>query len=125
MTSRPLPLLVWWLFWAAFQSGVCVFYFFLGGRGARVTPPAESAGSILWMIALGPFFLSIVIRWLLLARENDAQRAFMLFILGIAFAEAVCFIGLFLAPAHKLELFLLSALGIFQFIPYFATRFRQ
>lgn len=124
MTSRPLPLLAWWVLWATFQTGVCVFYFFLGGASARVTPPAGSADSSLWMIALGPFLLSVVIRWLLLERSSDAQRAFVLFILGIAFAEAVCFIGLFLAPTHKLELFILSAIGIFQFLPYFAIKFR-
>jgi hypothetical protein len=122
MTPRP-KLLVWWLLWACFQGGIFAFYFFLGRPGGPATPPAEAAGSPLWMIALGPFFLSVVIRWLLLARATHPQTALVLFMLGIAFAESVCFMGLFLAPAHKLELFILSALGIFQYLPYYAGRF--
>ena len=122
MTPRP-KLLVWWLFWACFQGGIFAFYFLLGRPGSPATPPAEAAGSPLWMIALGPFSLSVVIRWLLLARAQDAQRALVLFMVGIAFAESVCFMGLFIAPAHKLELFILSALGILQYLPYYAGRF--
>jgi hypothetical protein len=122
MTPRP-KLLVWWLLWACFQGGVGGCYFLLGRPGGLPTPPAEAPGASLWMIALGPFFLSVAIRWLLLARAQDAQRALVLFMLGIAFAESVCFLGLFLAPAHKLELFILSALGILQYLPYYAGRF--
>ena len=46
-----------------------------------------------------------------------------MFVAGIAFAEASCFLGLFIFPAHQKELFILSALGILQFIPFFARRF--
>ena len=121
--NRSPQLIVWWMLWLTFQTGIGFFYYFLGGVGGRA-PAAEAGGdSPLWMIALGPFFLSIVMRWAFLARTAQAQRALVFFIVGIAMAESVCFIGLFLAPAHKLELFILSALGIFQFIPYFAGRF--
>ena len=121
--SRNPQLIVWWMLWLAFQTGIGFFYFFLGGVGGR-TPAAEAGGdSPLWMIALGPFLVSIVMRWVFLARATQAQRALVFFILGIAMAESVCFIGLFLAPAHKLELFILSALGIAQFVPYYAGRF--
>jgi hypothetical protein len=93
--------------------------------GPHMVPPAGSADSPLWIIGVGQFFVSVVVRWLVLPQAKEAQRAFVWFILGMAFAEAVCFIGLFLAPAHKLELFILSALGIFQFLPYYAAKFRS
>ncbi len=38
-------------------------------------------------------------------------------------AEATSFLGLFIFPGHKQALCLLSALGIFQFIPFFAARY--
>ena len=116
-------LVVWWVLWAAFQSGVFVVYHCLGGTGAGLRP--ASADSLLWVVGLGPVGVSTLIRWLLLARAANAQVAFPLFVLGIALAEASCFLGLFLFPAHRQELFLLSALGIFQFVPVFARRFFQ
>jgi hypothetical protein len=43
-------------------------------------------------------------------------------IVGIGLAESVTFLGLFLFPSHRLDLFVLSALSIFQFIPTYARR---
>ena len=51
------------------------------------------------------------------------NSAFPLFVMGIALAEMPCFLGIFLFPSHMQELFALSALGIFQFVPFFAGRY--
>ena len=113
-------LVVWWTLWAAFQVGIFMIYFFLGkfssGGGA-------SAESITWLAAITPVLFSAAIRWVILPRVAAATAALPLFIVGIALAEATCFLGLFIFPPHKLELFILSAFGIFQFIPYYAGRF--
>jgi hypothetical protein len=114
-------LVMWWALWAAFQSGIFMFYHFLG------RPPTElensSGMSLVWMAGLAPVAISSIIRWLVLPRVQRAQAALPLFVAGIAFAEAACFLGLFIFPTHQKELFILSALGIFQFVPYFARRF--
>jgi hypothetical protein len=119
--SSKQQLVVWWALWAAFQSGIFMFYHFLG------RPPAEiersSGFSSWWMAGITPVAISSIIRWLVLPRITRAQAALPVFVAGIAFAEAACFLGLFIFPAHQKELFILSALGIFQFIPYFARRF--
>jgi hypothetical protein len=114
-------LTVWWVLWATFQTGIFVFYHFLGSTGAGPQPP--TAESPVWLAAIAPVALSAIVRWLVLLRAQSAQTALLLFILGIAMAEATCFLGLLIFPAHKQELLMLSALGIFQFIPFFARRF--
>ena len=65
----------------------------------------------------------LIIRWVVLPRIGNAQAALALFMFGLAIAEATCFLGLFIFPAHKQELFALSVLGIVQFVPHFARRF--
>jgi hypothetical protein len=114
-------LAVWWFLWAAFQTGIVVLFYVLGGKGAPVKPAAD--GSWIWLAAAGPCLASVVVRWLVLPRFSTAQTALPFFIMGIALAEATCFLGLFIFPAHKQDLFLLSFLGILQFVPFFARRF--
>lgn len=121
MNSRPPPVIVWWIIWLVLLTGVFVFYLVLGGTGAA----REAQPTPLWLAGLAPLFASVFVRWFLLARATDAAPAFVLFILGMALAETTCFIGLFIAPAQKLELFILSVLGIAQYVPWFAGRFRQ
>mgnify|MGYP001009156238 CR=1 FL=1 len=122
MSNNAKPqLVVWWVLWLAFQIGVVVIFFFLGGLKAE--PQPSGVDSMLWLSGFVPLFLSVVVRVLLLPRASTAQSAFPLFIVGIALAEASCFLGLFIFPAHKLELFIGSFLGILQFVPVFAANY--
>lgn len=115
------PWVVWWVLWAAMQAGVFVFYYVLGGS---VGPAgAQAADSPLWRAACVPFGVSVVIRWLLLPRVRSAAAALPLFVVGVGLAEACCFLGLFIFPQHKQDLFLVSVLGIAQFVPVFARRY--
>jgi len=121
MNSSSSPsVLVWWILWAAFLSGVIVMYQVLGARPA--SSPGLAPGGM-WIVAATPVALSVVLRWVVLPRIPARATAFPLFIVGIAMAEAALFLGLFLFPAHKQELFYLSVLGIAQFAPYFAGRY--
>jgi cytochrome bd-type quinol oxidase subunit 2 len=112
---------IWWIVWAGFQSAVVILYCFLSRSAAD--PQPSSPDSLAWMAAIAPIACSAVIRWTILPRIQKVQTAFPLFVIGIALAEVVCFVGLFLFPFHQQEFFVLSSLGIFQFIPYFAGRF--
>jgi hypothetical protein len=114
-------LLVWWVLWVAFLSGIFMIYHFLGSTAAPSAP--ASSNSSTWLAGGVPFVISMIIRWGVLPRAWNAQTALALFVAGIAMAEMTCFLGLFLFPAHKQELFLVSVLGIFQFIPTFASRY--
>jgi hypothetical protein len=114
-------LIVWWVLWAAFQTGILIIYQFLGNAAGSAS--SVPANSLIWLAGLGPVVVSTIVRWRILPRVQSAQGALPLFIMGIALAEATCFLGLFVFPAHKQELFVASALGIFQFIPFFAKRY--
>ncbi len=124
VTHRPPPktgLVVWWVLWASFLVGIFAIFHFV----SRSTSSSPAAGprSAAWLVALLPIAASGIVRWVILPRVTTAQTAWPLFILGIAFAESTTFFGLFLFPAHRQGLFIISALGIAQFVPIFASRF--
>jgi hypothetical protein len=114
-------LTVWWMVWSAFQVGVLVYPHFLA-VGTR-QPQAGAADSLPWLICLVPLTISTLLRWTILPRIQNPQVAVQLFIVGIAMSESVCFLGLYRFPVYQKVLFMWSVLGIFQFMPYFATRY--
>lgn len=119
--SQPAqPLIIWWAMWVAFQVGIFVIYFNLAKSSGTPPPVREPA---LWYVAFLPVLISGAIRWSLLPRFRNSVQALPVFILGLALAEVSCFLGIFIFPSHKLPLFIGSALGIFQFIPFYAARF--
>jgi hypothetical protein len=108
-------LLVWWVIWASLIVGLVVIYFLFG----RVPLPAGGAGDkvLTGLIGLVPLFVSIIIRWLVLPRYNDLQRAFSMFIVGLALADACGLMGIFLGGPYRDDVFLLGVLGLAQFAP--------
>jgi hypothetical protein len=120
-TQAPTPrqqLVTWWVLWFAFQVGICVMYKFLHRQ-----PPLPSDDSSLWLIATIPALMSTSLRWAVLPRLDDPAKALPVIILGIAFAEATAFLGIFIFPAHHWELFLAAFAGIAQWVPIYAGRF--
>jgi len=112
---------VWWILWAALQSGIYIYPHFLSSGAAH--PQSQPGDSLIWLAGFGLVAVSSIIRWFVLPRTQNAEAALPLFIVGIAMAESACFLGIFVFPTHQQELIVWSALGIFQFIPYFAGRF--
>ena len=88
-----------------------------------MTIASARADSSMWMVGFAPFVVSTIVRWLVLPRAQIARTAFAMFVVGVAIAEVSSLLGVVAFPAHKLELFALSVLGILQFAPYFASRF--
>ncbi|MEW6305502.1 MAG: hypothetical protein AB1705_18655 [Verrucomicrobiota bacterium] len=122
-TNRPIPpLLNWWVIWIALLSGLPMFFIFLG-----TSAPGNDRSSLSLFVPLVATALSIsvVLRWVVIPRLENPQIALQMFIMGMATAEAICFFGIFLAPAYKTLAFVLSFLGILQFIPLFAGKFCQ
>lgn len=116
-----LRLMVWWLIWGGLLSGVCLIYAVLG-RG----PLAAAAPNPLVNLAgLVPLFVSIVLRWLVLPRYTDGNRALVVFILGCALAESGAILGVFLGGPYRDDLFVLGVLGIVQFVPFYARRLHE
>lgn len=117
-SSRPKQVMVWWIIWFAFLIGVVQIYFVLSRSSS-----SSVANTSFNYVALVPFIISGLIRWVALPKIQRPQTALATFIVGIAAAESSCFLGLFLFPAHRLELFVLSVLGIVQFAPFFARKY--
>jgi hypothetical protein len=112
------PVFVWWVIWAAFLIGIVQIYFILGKSSV-----APATATSLDFLALTPFVVASLVRWVALPKIQLPQVALVVFVLGIAIAESSCFLGLFIFPAHKTELFALSVLGIAQFAPVFARKY--
>lgn len=111
-------LMVWWIIWVTMLVGIGVIYFQLGRGPLR---PA-AANPFENLVGLVPLFVSIVVRWLVLPRYTDGQKAFVMFIVGCALAEACAILGIFLGGPYRDDLFVLGALGIAQFVPLYARR---
>lgn len=106
-----------WVLWGAFMVGVMVMFHFLGNK----KPPAADA-SQQWLLALAPLVISLVIRWNVIPRITKAQSALVAMIVGIALAEMVLFLGIFIFPAHQFLLFLTALFGIAQHAPIYMAR---
>jgi hypothetical protein len=112
------PERTWWVIWFALLTSPFIFSVVLSSIDFKIP-----ALPIPWQIALIPFVIGCVVRWVAIPRAPDGGWAFALFVLGLSGCEAPAVIGAVLFPDVKRELFALSILGIAQFVPTFAKRF--
>ena len=113
-------LLVWWIIWAAILGWLVLIYLFLGS--GKPLPPVSQENPLQGLIGVVPLFVSIVIRWLVLPRATDPNRAFVLFIVGLALADGCGLLGIFLGGPYRDSLFVLGVLGITQYVPFYAKK---
>src|SRR3954471_18980419 len=99
--TRAQLLMVPWVLWGSFMVGVVMMYHFLGAR----KQPAPD-GSQQWMLALLPLLISVIIRWAVVPRITATTPALLAMIAGVATAEMVLFLGIFIFPQHQFDLFL-------------------
>ncbi len=114
-------LMVWWIVWASTLGGLIVLYL-LFARGKSL-PVASADNAFRGLVGIVPMFLSVVIRWLVLPRSTEPARAFVVFIVGVALAEACGILGLFLGGPYRDSLFLLGVFGLVQYVPLYARKF--
>jgi hypothetical protein len=127
-TKPPPKPIVFWVIWAAILSGLPMIYLFLGQSGASGagSPPSNTGGFPLGLVAaLPPLLCSIIVRWAVLPRMEQAAKALVIFVMGLALAESCGIIGIILGGEHKNLFFLAGILAVLQYIPLFASRFSQ
>ena len=112
-------LMVFWIIWASILAGLIIIYLFLG-RGP--VKPVVAADLPVNLAGIVPLFISIVVRWLVLPRCHELMRAFPVFIVGLALAEACGLMGIFLGGPYRESLFVLGVLGVTSYVPLFAKR---
>jgi hypothetical protein len=110
------PLLIWWILWFAMTNGLIVQRFFLA-KGFN-----DGDGSLA-LVAIAPLLVSAGIRFLLLPRMKTKLKAFPIFIVGLATAEACGLLGIFLGGTHIDELFGASLVMLLLYAPLFARRY--
>ena len=113
-------LLVWWILWGSCLAAVITLYLVLVGD--KPLPPISKDNPLQGLAGVVPLFVSIVIRWLVLPRSTEPTRAFVLFMIGVALAEACGILGMFLGGPYRDSLFVLGVLGIAQYVPFFAKK---
>ena len=101
-----------WLCWVAFFFATFSYRFILGTE----SPEEEPLNIFLTIISFVLILSSLACRILVLPK---AEEPFVIFIIGIALAEAVALIGIFLMPHYKDFFMTLSLASIFAFLPYF------
>ncbi|MDP1579179.1 MAG: hypothetical protein Q8M02_02805, partial [Candidatus Didemnitutus sp.] len=72
--------LVWWIIWFTLLGGLTMIHFTIPparGESMPSHPVTEYLGFV-------PLFLSIVLRWFVMPRFKEAQKVFVVFILGLA-----------------------------------------
>ena len=112
------PVLIWWVLWLGLLAG----YLQVCYLGRHLRPPASAAAVVL-LVGAGCVALSAACRWLLLPRVARAPVAFILFLVGLALAEACGYVGIFLGGPFRDALVAGGGLGMLQFLPRFARRF--
>jgi len=112
-------LMIFWIIWGSILAGLVLIYLFLGQGPVK---PVVAADLPMNLVGIVPLFISIVVRWLVLPRCNGIKRAFPLFIIGLANAEACGLMGIFLGGPYRDSLFVLGVLGVTSYVPLFARR---
>jgi FtsH-binding integral membrane protein len=108
-------LLVWWVIWFGILSSLLVLHF--------VMPPIDSGlAPAVAFVGLMPLTISAVIRWVVLPKVRDLRQGLVLFVVGLASAEACGLFGKLTGGENAESLLLLGLLGVVQFMPTFAAR---
>ncbi len=118
-TTKGPPVVIWWIMWAAITIGLVAIY------ATLAAPLRAEPLQALRHLPLLPLLLSSGLRWIVLPRMSDRLRAFPIFIVGLAMAEACGLLGLFLIPEMKQTYFTLSLIGLLQYMPFFAGRYKE
>jgi hypothetical protein len=110
-------LLVMWVVWAVQLAALVGCYLYVASDRAETPAP-----QLINLIGVGPFFLSVIIRWLAMPRVKDPMRLVVLFLVGCAMGELCGFLGIFFGGAHEQIMFVLGLFAVGQFLPIFARR---
>lgn len=117
-TTKGSPVVIWWILWAAITGGLVTIY------GVISPPPRAEALQALRHLPLLPLLISSGLRWIVLPRMTERLRAFPVFIIGVVLAESCGLLGIFLIPEMKQTYFALALIGLVQYMPFFASRYK-
>lgn len=119
----PPTVLIFWIVWFAILQGLVLIQFFVGGgipKGADQGDPPTLSLAIAGALA----FASLAIRYMVIPKIRTVSKLLPAMIIGLALAEAVGFVGIFLVgkefPSTRLGLFVLALCCIISLAPVYA-----
>lgn len=115
-SSKPNPVIIWWVLWGTIVFGYIGIYMILpSGSSHEVSPTSR-------YFPIVPLSLSIIVRWMVLPLVLGKGAALPVFLFGLAMAETCGILAIFLVPELRLTYFVLTLVGLIQFVPIFASR---
>lgn len=115
---------VFWILWFALFNGLLIFMFMLGGG----LPEGENQGkapTLLIAMAALLALISVAIRFLVIPKTRGLEQLLPLMLVGMAFAEGVGIIGIFVVakefPETRLALFVTSVSAMLAYAPFYAN----
>lgn len=122
--SQQPQIFVFWIMWFAILCGIFIIQFAIGG-GIPTGSDSGDAPSLPLILAIVPAIASFAIRFILIPKASELVKLLPLMIIGLALAESVGLLGLFLMPAEfphtKLVLFATSVFCILVYAPVYAS----
>ena len=115
-------IIVFWLIWFAIFNGLFILQFFAAGG----IPKGENVGDApmaLIAVAGGLAFVAMLIRFFVIPKMDTMEKLLPAMLIGLALAEAVGIIGMFLVgkefPETRLALFVASVSAVAAFAPIY------
>jgi CDP-diglyceride synthetase len=114
--------LVFWVIWFAILNGLFIMLFFAAGGVPKGSNEGDGPVGTIGLAALLAV-LSIGFRFLLIPRIKDPVKLLPVMILGLAMAEAIGIIGMFVVgrefPETRIALFVTSVSAVTVFAPVY------
>ena len=107
--------LILWIIWGALLMALVSYGIFLRTEN----PEKEAIEPLLLVMFLAPLLGSLGMRVFFLPRHRDPAQVLVYFVVGMALAEGIAFIGLFLYPYFQDVAIALSAGAMLTFVPAF------
>jgi hypothetical protein len=121
--ASPKPTaLVFWILWFAFLNGLFIILFMIGGGIPEGKNQGEPPSLVIAMAALLALF-AIAIRFIAIPKTKQLEKLLPLMLVGMAFAEGIGIIGIFVVarefPETRLALFVTSASAMLAYAPFY------
>jgi len=121
--QNPPQKLQFWIIWIAMLGGLPVMQYAIAGGWPEGGDQGDVPASLL-LITVAGIFASTLVRWVVLPRVKTPQTLLTTMVIGLALAEATWLLGNFLMssdfPETQRNAFILSFLGMCQFVPTYA-----
>lgn len=122
--QKPPAALVFWIIWFAIFNGLFILQFFAAGGIPKGDNEGDAPMAII-LIAGALALVSVVVRFVIIPKIGTLEKLLPAMIVGLALAESVGIIGMFLIgkefPETRLALFVASVSAVAAFAPVYVT----